>query len=115
MSNQRDLVNRYYEAFRQGDLSDVPIADDIVFTCPFPTVHGADAFREAAGTSAQMAQGLSIDHQAEIDDRVITVGSLDFGLPDGPVRFAETITVADGSLTAVDLIFDSARMAPPAE
>ncbi len=112
MSDERDLVNRYYDAFRRGDLSAVPIADDIVFTCPMPTVHGADAFREAAGASAAMLRSLDIDHQAQVDDRIISIGSLDFGLPDGPVRFAETITVADDELAAVDLIFDSARLTP---
>lgn len=114
MSKQRDLVNIYYEAFQAGDLSGVAVADDVVFTCPFPTVHGSEAFRQAVASSAAMVQSLSIDHQAEIDDVVVTVGDLDFGLPDGPVRFAESIRVTNGEIASVDLIFDSARLAPPA-
>lgn len=113
MSKQRDLVNMYYEAFQAGDLSAVAIADDVVFTCPFPTVRGADAFRAAAEGSAAMVQSLSIDHQIEDDDAVITVGELDFGLPDGPVSFAETIRVVDEKIATVDLIFDSARLQQP--
>ncbi len=112
MTTARDLVNRYYEAFRHGDVSTIPIAEDIVFTCPLPTVHGAEAFRQAVGASAAMLRSVDIDHQAQVDDRIISIGSLDFGLPDGPVRFAETITVTDDRLAAVDLIFDSARLAP---
>lgn len=114
MSWNRDVVNRYYEAFRSGDLTGIAIADDVVFTCPFPTVHGADAFRAAVAMTTQMLQGLAVERQAEVDDSVITIGGLDFGMPDGPVRFAETITVVDGQIAAVDLIFDTARMAPPA-
>jgi hypothetical protein len=46
----REIANQYYDAWRlrAGDMSDVPLADDLAFTGPVASFDSADGFRAMA-------------------------------------------------------------------
>ena len=111
----RDIADRYYGAFAgRYQFGDVPMADDLHFASPAMQLDGAEAFRGALGGLVQQVKGLEIRHQSVDGDAVLTVYDFDLGLPAGPIPMAERLQCRDGVIAEVELIFDSARMAPPA-
>ena len=49
--NAKELADRYYDAWinRHGDFTDVPLAEDFVFTGPVASFDSAEGYRQMAG------------------------------------------------------------------
>ena len=109
-----DIANRYYEAFRKGgDFEDVPMAQGLRFRSPMMELGDAASFRGAVKGLAQQVKAVDVRHQVCAADSVLTVYDFDMGAPGGPIPMAEILTVANGELADVELLFDSARLRPP--
>ncbi len=112
MDRQR-VVDAYYAALRSEiELDAVPMDEGLAFASPMMNLDSAAAFRGALGGLTQRVKGLEIRHQAWDGSTAVTVYDFDLGLPDGPVPMAEAVTVADGAVQRVELLFDKARLAP---
>jgi hypothetical protein len=67
-----EIVNRYYEACRNGgDLSGIPLADDVTFSGPLGTVEGAANFR--AHTARRGDMKCSVRDQFVNGNRVCSI------------------------------------------
>jgi hypothetical protein len=67
-----DLVNRYYEACNNvGDLTNVPLADNVKFTGPLASVEGAANFR--AHTAGRGDMRCAIREQFVNGNRVCSI------------------------------------------
>src|SRR5215218_4102140 len=80
----REIANRYYDAWinRRGDLSQVPLAEDLVFRGPVASFDSAEGYRAmarqagAAVTSFRVRYHLSAGEVLEIRDGQIVRGEL---------------------------------------
>ncbi|MEM8501207.1 MAG: hypothetical protein AAF542_24545 [Pseudomonadota bacterium] len=105
----------YYGAFR-GEFSaaDIPLRDEINFKSPIAEINKAAAFRGALGNLFTRVQKLTIDTQLMDETTVMSFYWLDLGAPGGPIPMAERLTVKDGAITAIQLLFDPSLLpAPP--
>ena len=113
--NPQEIADCYYEAFeKRSDFSEVPMAAALRFLSPAMVLPSAEAFRGALGGLVQQFQGMEIRHQSVDGEAVLTVYDFDMGLPGGPIPMAEVLRCRGGEIAEVELIFDSAKMQPPA-
>ena len=109
----RDIAAKYYAAFTNGgDWSGVPMKAGLRFESPMMTIDGADEFRQALAGLSKRVKGLQIRRQLCDSDCVVSIYDFDMGA--GPMPMAETLSIANGEIDRVELIFDSNRMKPAA-
>ena len=106
------VADNYYAAFQGGDLDRVLMADDLKFFSPRFELDSATAFRGALKGLFARVESLNITSQLYDQGTVLTFYDLDLGTG-GPIPMAEKLKVVEGKLARVDLLFDSARLAPP--
>lgn len=70
------VARRCYRCLATGSLAEAPVAEDVVFTCPFPTVRGGAALLEAVRQIGSTTKGMTIETQALADGAAVTVGEL---------------------------------------
>ena len=110
------VANAYYAGFH-GELAvaDLPLAQDVHFHSPIAELEGAAAFRKALAQLLPRVRSLVIRRQLAESGVVISVYDLDLGAPGGPIPMAETLRVANDRIVDVELLFDPARLQPPAD
>lgn len=103
-----ELTERYYRDFAsQGDFEAVPMATDLRFSGPMHAYVDGERYRRDCVELAAMVRGIAIRHQFFDGEQVHTVYDFDLGLPSGPIPSSETLTFADGTMVAADLVIDS--------
>ena len=115
MLELKNVAEIYYGAFR-GEYSagDIPLSDDISFKSPVAALSDAGSFRGALTNLFTRVQDLSINSQLMDGTTVLSFYELDLGAPGGPIPMAERLTVEDGAITAIQLLFDPSLLpAPP--
>jgi SnoaL-like domain len=70
-----EVVDRYYDAWahRQGDLTDVPLADDFRFTGPVASFDSAAGFREMARLAGARVRNYRMRNQFHDGDVVVSI------------------------------------------
>jgi hypothetical protein len=109
MESALDIVNAYYEACNNGgDLSGVPLADDVSFSGPLATVEGAAKFR--AHTAERGDMSCSIREQFVKGNRVCSIVDWTLNWPVSSLTTTEILEVRDGEIVSGEVIFDPERV-----
>jgi ketosteroid isomerase-like protein len=104
-----DVVNRYYEACNNGgDLSGVPLAEDVTFRGPLASVEGAANFR--AHTAKRGDMRCSIREQFVNGDRVCSIVDWTLTWPVTSLTTTEILEVRNGEIVSGEVIFDPERI-----
>jgi SnoaL-like domain len=108
----RTAVSLYYDAWKhkQGDMSDVPLADDFHYTGPVASFEDAAGFRAMAAGAGQLVTSFEIRHQVVDGGFVLTVVDVEMSLPIPPVTSAEILEVRDGRIVRGENIYDAEPM-----
>jgi hypothetical protein len=97
-SNALDIVNQYYAACNNGgDLSNVPLAEDVRFEGPLGSVEGADRFRTHTAQRGDMR--CSIREQFLRGARVCSIVDWELTWPIASLTTTEIIEVRDGEIS----------------
>lgn len=109
MTNPLDIANQYYAAWatKQGDMSDVPLADDISYVGPVATLDSAEDFRAMAANAGPLITSLRIRHQFTAGDLVVTVTDTEMALPIPTMTSAEILEIRDGQIVRGENIYDA--------
>ena len=71
----REIANRYYDAWinRRGDMSQVPLAEDLVFRGPVASFDSAEGYRAMARQAGAAVTSFRVRYQVSDGDRVCSV------------------------------------------
>src|SRR5918994_921270 len=107
-----DIVNSYYDAWanRQGNLDDVPLADDFKFTGTVASFEDAAGFRAMAKEAGAAVTKFSVRRQFVDGDSVCSIIDWEMALPVSPMTSAEILEVADGEIVRGELIYDAEEL-----
>jgi len=104
------VVNSYYGACDGGgDLSDVPLADRVVFRGPLGRVEGADDLRVHAAARGEM--GCTVREQFLNGNRVCSIVDWRLAGPVASLTTTEILEVREGRIVSGEVIFDPASIA----
>lgn len=104
-----EIVNRYYEACRNGgDLSGIPLADNVRFSGPLGTVEGAANFR--AHTARRGDMECSIRDQFVNGNRVCSIVDWTMSGPGSALTTTEILEVRNGEIVSGEVFFDPERI-----
>lgn len=108
----RDVANRYYDAWKtkKGDMTDVPLADDLSYKGPVASFEDAAGFRAMAANAGPLVTDLQIRHQLVDGNVVITVTDMEMSLPIPTVTSAEVLEIRDGKIVRGENIYDAEPM-----
>src|SRR5262245_55646199 len=105
-----ETVARYYDAWqnKQGDFSDVPLADDFAFTGPVATFDTADGYRAMAAEAGRAVTSFEVRCQFLDGNVVCSIIDWKMAIPDlGRMTAAELLEVDDGVIVRGELIYDA--------
>ena len=105
----QDAVARYYDAWqhKQGDFSDVPLADDFTFTGPVASFDSAEGYRAMAREAGPAVTRFAVRRQFVDGDTVCSIVDWEMAIPGvGPMTAAELLEVRDGVIVRGELIYD---------
>ena len=107
-----EIVGRYYDAWKTkaGDMSEVPLAEDLVFRGPVASFEDAEGFRALAREAGGMVTKFDIRHQFVDGNRVCSVVDFEATLCDSPVTSAEILEIADGKIVRGEVIYDAEKI-----
>jgi hypothetical protein len=107
-----DIVNTYYDAWinKQGDLADVPLADDFKFSGPVASFDDADGFRSMASQAGQAVTKFSVREQFVTGSRVCSIVDWEMALPVSPMTAAEILEVEGDEIVRGELIYDAEEL-----
>jgi ketosteroid isomerase-like protein len=105
----QDAVARYYDAWqhKEGDFTDVPLADDFTFTGPVASFESADGYRAMAREAGRAVTRFAVRRQFADGDTVCSIVDWEMAIPGvGPMTAAELLEVRDGVIVRGELIYD---------
>jgi hypothetical protein len=105
-----ETVALYYDAWqhKQGDFSDVPLADEFEFTGPIASFDSADGYRAMAGEAGRAVTSFAVRRQFVDGDTVCSIVDWEMALPGlGRMTAAELLEVVDGVIVRGELIYDA--------
>jgi hypothetical protein len=105
-----ETAARYYDGWqnRQGDLSEVPFADDFQFTGPVACFDTAEGYRAMAREAGQAVTSFTIRRQFVDGGRVCSIIDWEMAIPGvGRMTSAELLEVEDGVIVRGELIYDA--------
>jgi hypothetical protein len=109
----QQTVARYYEAWQnqQGDLSDVPLADDLQFSGPVASFDSAEGFRAMAREAGQAVTSFNVRKQFVDGNAVCSIIDWEMAIPGvGRMTSAELLEVEDGVIVRGELIYDAEEL-----
>jgi ketosteroid isomerase-like protein len=105
-----ETVARYYDGWqnRQGDLTDVPLADDFQFTGPVASFDTAEGYRAMAREAGQAVTSFTVRRQFVDGDHVCSIIDWEMAIPGvGRMTSAEVLQAEDGMIVRGELIYDA--------
>ena len=110
--DNREIANQYYDAWRlrAGDMSDVPLAQDLVFTGPVASFDTADGFRAMARQASSGVRSFTVRHQFTDGDLVCSVIDWEMTPVAGMMTAAEVLQIRDGRIVRGELIYDAEQL-----
>ncbi len=119
----REIANQYYDAWRlhAGDMTGVPLAEDLTFIGPVASFDNADGFRAMAREAGAGIRSFQVRQQFSDGDLVCSIIDWEMAPVDGVMTSAELLRVRDGMIVHGELIYDGENLrramaqAPPAQ
>jgi hypothetical protein len=108
-----ETVALYYDAWqnKQGDFSDVPLAEDFAFTGPVGSFDTADGYRAMAAEAGAAVTSFSVRHQFAEGNVVCSIIDWEMAIPElGRMTSAELLEVEDGVIVRGELIYDGENL-----
>ena len=105
-----ETAARYYDAWQKknGDFSDVPLADDFQFTGPVASFDSADGYRAMAREAGQAVTSFAVRRQVADGNIVFSIVDVELALPGvGLMTSAEVLEIVDGVIVRGELIYDA--------
>lgn len=106
------IANLYYDAWRHhaGDMSGVPLADDLAFTGPVASFQDAEGFRAMARQAGAGVRSFAVRHQFAQGDLVCSVIDWEMDPVPGMMTSAEVLEIRDGKIVRGELIYDAEQL-----
>ena len=104
------IVAQYYDAWRlrQGDMSDVALAEDFRFRGPVASFDTAAEYREMARQAGQAVTSYEVRRQFVDGDTVCSIVDWEMAMPGlGRMTAAELLEVQGGVIVRGELIYDA--------
>ncbi|GAU71614.1 hypothetical protein SSP35_57_00020 [Streptomyces sp. NBRC 110611] len=105
----REAVDSYYEGWAtlRGDLSRVPLADDVEFISPAAALRGRDQVQTMAAQFGPVAIDFRVrDQFFTNDDTVVSVVEWELPGVEGTTTAAEILTLTDGVIAKAEQFYD---------
>ena len=99
----------YYDAWqnKQGDFTDVPLAEDFRFTGPVASFDSAEGYRGMAREAGQAVTSFDVRRQFVDGNTVCSIIDWEMAMPGlGRMTAAELLEVIDGVIVSGELIYD---------
>jgi hypothetical protein len=109
----QEIVARYYDAWQTkgGDLSQVPLAEDLRFTGPVASFDSAEGYRAMALEAGQAVTSFEVRRQFVDGDTVCSIIDWEMAIPGvGAMTSAELLEVEDGVIVRGELIYDAEEL-----
>jgi hypothetical protein len=108
----REVANTYYDAWinRRGDMSRVPLADDLVFLGPVASFDSAEGYRAMARQAGAAVTSFRVRHQVSEGDRVCSVVDWTMAPVPGTLSAAEVLEIRDGQIVRGELFYDAEEL-----
>ncbi|RVX43928.1 uncharacterized protein (TIGR03086 family) [Nonomuraea polychroma] len=105
----RTVVEPYYHAwqYRAGDMSQVPFADDFIFTGPVASFTNSAGYRAMARQAGAAVRDFRIRHQFTDGDLVCSVIDWEMDPLPATLTATELLHVRDGKIVSGELIYDA--------
>src|ERR671919_2223864 len=100
----------YYDAWqtKNGDLSDVPLADDFQFSGPVASFDSAEGYRGMAREAGQAVTSFDVRRQFVDGNTVCSIIDWEMAVPGlGRMTSAELLEVENGVIVRGELIYDA--------
>jgi ketosteroid isomerase-like protein len=91
-------------------MSDVPLAEDLVFTGPVASFDSADGFRVMARQAGAGVRSFTVRHQFTAGDLVCSVIDWEMAPVAGMMTAAELLHIRDGRIVRGELIYDAEEL-----
>jgi hypothetical protein len=104
------IVATYYDAWRErnGDMSQVPLADDFQFTGPVASFDSAAGYRKMAAQAGQTVTSFEVRRQFIDGGTVCSIIDWEMAIPGlGQMTSAELLEIEDGQIVRGELIHDA--------
>ena len=107
-----EIAALYYDAWknRNGDMTDVPLAENLSYTGPVASFEDAAGFRAMAANAGPLVTGFAIRHQSAVGDVVLTVVDMEMSLPIPTVTSAEILEIRGGEIVRGENVYDAEPM-----
>ena len=108
-----EAVRQYYDAWqnKDGDFSEVPLAEDFEFTGPVASFDSADAYRAMASEAGRAVTSFVVRRQFVDGDSVCSIIDWEMAIPGvGKLSAAEVLEVADGQIVRGELFYDGEEL-----
>ena len=105
-----EAVARYYDAWqtKQGEMTDVPLAEGFAFTGPVASFDDAEGFRAMAREAGRAVTSFSVRRQFADGDTVCSIIDWEMAIPGtGRMTSAELLQVSEGEIVRGELIYDA--------
>jgi hypothetical protein len=105
-----ETVALYYHAWqhKQGDFSDVPLADDFEFIGPVASFDSAEGYRAMAAEAGQAVASFAVRRQFVDGNTVCSIIDWEMAMPGlGHMTSAELLEVENGTIVRGELIYDA--------
>ena len=108
----RAIANRYYDAWinRHGDMSAVPLAEDMVFLGPVASFDSAEGYRAMARQAGAAVTSFRVRHQFTDGNLVCSVVDWTMAPVQGTLTAAEVLEIRDGRIIRGELIYDAEEL-----
>ena len=106
------IANLYYDAWRlrAGDMSGVPLAEDLAFTGPVASFQDAEGFRAMARQAGAGVRSFAVRHQFAQGDLVCSVIDWEMDPVPGMMTSAEVLEIRHGEIVRGELIYDAEQL-----
>jgi hypothetical protein len=105
----QQIANLYYDAWRlhAGDMSRVPLAEDLAYTGPVASFESADGFRAMARQAGAGVGSFTVRYQFIDADLICSIIDWEMAMVEGMMTSAELLQVRDGEIVRGELIYDA--------
>jgi ketosteroid isomerase-like protein len=105
-----EVVRRYYDAWqhKEGDFSDVPLAEDFAFTGPVASFDSAEGYRAMAREAGRAVTSFEVRRQFVDGDSAFSIVDWEMAIPGvGRMTSAQLLEIEDGKIVRGELIYDA--------
>jgi hypothetical protein len=102
------VVEKYIDAVRRNDPTDLPIHPDVIGVFPMNTYQGAEAFLQALEPFARIVKHIEVVRLVVDGEHCVALLNIDTSF--GGIPFAEHIHVVEGQIVSVRGYYDPRPM-----